>query len=275
MAYLEVNNQELFYADHGDKSAPPILFLHGFLMNSEMFDAQVAFLSSNYRVITIDARAFGKTKWDGEPFSLYDLVDDAISLLDHLSIEKVILAGMSQGGYVALRAALKYKHRINGLVLISTSAVVDPITVKDIYTESRDVWVNNGLVPPLHEGLMTGIIGPKVKYKMYWDKWTPEWKKRTGEEIYHAMNALINRDDIEEFIKEIDVPSLIIHGDADQGIPYEAGLFLHNTLQKSIGMISIEGGCHASIMTHADSVNASLLYYLENDFTKTRESSRY
>ncbi|MBB6458988.1 alpha/beta fold hydrolase [Flammeovirga kamogawensis] len=275
MAYLAVNNQELYYADYGDKSAPPILFLHGFLMNSEMFDAQVAYLSSCYRVITLDARAFGKTKWDGQPFSLYDLVDDAISLLDHLSIERAILAGMSQGGYVALRAALKYPNRVNGLVLISTSGVVDPISIKEIYIESRDVWVNNGLVPPLHEGLMTGIIGPKETYEVYWDKWTPEWKKRTGEEIYHAMNALINRDDIEEFIKNITVPALIIHGEADQGVPYEEGLFLHNTLQKSVGVITIKEGCHTSIMTHSDTVNASLLYYLENDFTKTRETSRY
>lgn len=264
MAYLDVNNQSLYYEDHGDKELAPILFLHGFLMSSQMFSAQVEFFSSSYRVITFDARAFGKTKWDGEPFNLYDTVSDCMALLDHLGIEKVILAGMSQGGYAALRAALRFPSRIQGLILISTSAQTDSEEGKAGYIEVRDTWVNVGLVPPLHEGLMTGIIGPKEGNEIYWDKWTPLWKERTAEEIYHAMNNLIERDEIVDFLAKIKCPSLIIHGDKDNGVPYALGEFLNEKLPNSVGIIKIEDGGHGAIMTHAETINGTLLYHLEN-----------
>lgn len=264
MAYLSVNNQSLYYEDHGAKDAPVILFMHGFLMSSEMFSTQIEFFSSKYRVIVFDARAFGKTKWDGEPFSLYDTVDDCMALLDHLHIEKAILAGMSQGGYAALRAALRFPQRVQGLILISTCAHIDPDEGKAGYTEVRDTWVNVGLVPPLHEGLMTGIIGPKNENEIFWEKWTPIWKERTGEEIYHAMNNLLSRDDILPYLKDIKCPTIILHGDADNGIPISLGEYLYENLPNSVGMIKVEGGAHAAIMTHADAVNADLLYHLEN-----------
>lgn len=263
MAYLDVNNQSLYYQDYGDKDAPAILFMHGFLMSSEMFASQVEFFSS-YRIITFDARAFGKTKWDGKPFSLYDTVDDCMAILDHLGIEKVILAGMSQGGYAALRVALRYPTRVQGLILISTSAHVDSEEVKEGYRQVRDTWVNHGLVPELHENLMTGIIGPKEGNGCFWNKWSPSWKERTSEEIFHAMNNLLDRDDIQSFLPEIKCPALIIHGDQDFGVPFSMGEYLYANLPNSVGFIKVEDAAHGAIMTHADTVNGTLLYHLEN-----------
>ncbi|NME66937.1 alpha/beta fold hydrolase [Flammeovirga aprica] len=263
MAYINVNNQQLYYEDHGDKNAPVLLFMHGFLMSSEMFASQVEFFSS-YRVITFDARTFGKTKWDGEPFTLYDTVSDCMALLDHLGIEKVILAGMSQGGYAALRVALRFPSRVQGLILISTSAHVDADEVKAGYREVRDTWAEYGLVPQLQENLMTGIIGPKEGNECHWDKWTPSWQGRTANEIFHAMNNLIDRDDILPFLPEIKCPSLIIHGDQDFGVAFEMGEYLYNNLPNAVGFIKVEGGAHGTIMTHAETVNGDLLYHLEN-----------
>src|SRR5689334_1302414 len=111
MAFASVRGQNLFYEDSGG-SGPPLLLGHGFLMDHTMFDGQVAALAPAYRVIRWDARGFGRTEWDGQPFSYWDLAKDALALLDHLGVERALLGGMSQGGFLSLRAALLAPERV-------------------------------------------------------------------------------------------------------------------------------------------------------------------
>src|SRR5262245_4732984 len=124
MPYADARGQRIHYEDSGG-SGPAVVLAHGFLMDRTMFDPQVAALSPDVRVIRWDGRAHGETEWDGRPFTYWDSASDLIALLDHLGLERAVVGGMSQGGFVGMRAALTHPERIEGLVLISTQAGVD------------------------------------------------------------------------------------------------------------------------------------------------------
>src|SRR5229473_5393368 len=78
------------------------------------------------------------------PFSYYDSAADCLALLDHLGIEQAVLAGMSQGGFLSLRAALTAPTRVRALVLIDTQAGVENPETLPLYDTMRDEWLANG-----------------------------------------------------------------------------------------------------------------------------------
>jgi len=93
MPYARVNGQKLHFEDSGG-SGPAVLLAHGFLLDQSMFNQQVDALAPEFRVICWDARGFGRTEFDGRPFTYWDLADDSVALLDHLGIERAVLGGM-------------------------------------------------------------------------------------------------------------------------------------------------------------------------------------
>ena len=109
----------------GPVNATPIVFIHGFPFNREMWQPQVEFLEKSYRVITYDLRGHGKsTVGDGQYFMEY-FVDDFITLLNHLKIASAVICGFSMGGYIALRAIERYPEKFKGLILADTRSEAD------------------------------------------------------------------------------------------------------------------------------------------------------
>ncbi|MDP1880074.1 MAG: alpha/beta hydrolase, partial [Parachlamydiaceae bacterium] len=239
MPLAKINNQEIYFEDSGG-NGPPIVFMHGFLMDQSLFDHQVAMLIPRYRCIRWDARCFGKTIWDGKPFNLYDSVKDCFGLMDFLCIDSAILVGMSQGGYCALRAAITTPDRVKALVLLSTQSTIDPEPLKAAYREMRDTWKQVGPIPPLLEGLATAILGSKLATGMedHWNEWIPKWKQISGEAIFHAMNNLLDRDEITHLLQEITCPAFVTHGTDDSAIPEALGKELSTILPNCRGFIA-------------------------------------
>src|SRR5438105_4534816 len=121
MPFADVNGQHLRFDDSGG-DGPAVVFSHGFLMDREMFAAQIQALAPEFRVITWDQRGHGETEFDGQPFTYWDSARDCLGLLDHLGIETAVLGGMSQGGFLSMRAALLQSARVRALVLIDTQS---------------------------------------------------------------------------------------------------------------------------------------------------------
>lgn len=262
MPIAQVNGQRLFFEDSGG-TGTAVLMLHGFLMDHTMFDPQVDVLAPTYRCIRFDARAFGQTEWDGQPFNLYDTAADCIGLMDHLNIDQAVLVGMSQGGYAALRAALTYPDRIKALVLMSTRSGTDEAETKAAYLEMRDTWQAVGPVDPLIEGLLGAIIGPQTAHADLWQQWTPRWKARSSDQIFHAMNNLLDRDEIDHRLAEITMPVLVTHGEEDGGVPITLGEALHRDLPNSQGLVRVPGAAHTANLTHPHIINPPLLAFLQ------------
>ena len=260
MPIAEINRQGLFFEDSGG-DGPALVFMHGFLMDHRMFDPQVAALAANYRCVRWDARGFGQTRWDGEPFSLHDSARDCIGLMDHLGIDRATLVGMSQGGYCALRVALRHPDRVRALVLMSTRSGVDEQEARAGYSELRDTWVAHGPIDPLLEGLATALLGPRDRVAEAWDTWIPRWKRHSKEQLDHAMNNLLDRDDIDPRLSEITCPALVTHG-TDDSMPMALGEKLAKDLVNCQGFVAIPGGAHAASMTHPEVIAGPLADFL-------------
>lgn len=262
MPIARIDGQGIHYEDSGGPG-PAVLFLHGFLMDLRMFDPQVEALADVYRCVRFDARAFGRTEWDGAPFSLYDTVDDAVRLLDALGLDSATWVGHSQGGYAALRAALRHPDRVRALALIASRAGVDEDEVKESYREVRDTWRAHGPVDPLLDGLMTAIIGPREAAREQWERWRPRWEAVSGERIGPAMDALLERDDLAGRLGEIPHPALVVHGEADEGIPLSCGETLARELPACEELVVVPRAAHTPNLTHPERVNPALRAFLE------------
>src|SRR5262249_13399172 len=150
MPFANINGQRIHFEDSGGQG-PPVVLAHGFFMDQSMFDRQVEVLSPEFRLIRWDERGFGQTEEDGRPFTYWDSAADCIGLLDHLGLERAVIGGMSQGGYLSLRAALLAPARVKALILLSTQAGVESEEEIKGYQAMFDQWMTLGPIDPLVE----------------------------------------------------------------------------------------------------------------------------
>jgi len=257
MAFAEINGQRIRYDDSGG-DGPPLILAHGFLMDREMFAPQVEALSPEFRVITWDERGFGETEYDGEPFTYWDSASDCLGLLDHLGIERAVVGGMSQGGFLSLRTALTAPERVRALVLIDTQAGVEDPERLPAYRQMQDTWLAAGPVDELAETIANLIIGEPELNAV----WIEKWRRLPRESMKGPGDCLFERDDITARLGEIECPALVIHGTADVSIEMELAEQLSDGLPGSSGVVRIEGAPHAANLTHPEPANAALLEFL-------------
>jgi 3-oxoadipate enol-lactonase len=255
MPFADVNGQHLYYADSGG-DRPPVIFSHGFLMDHEMFAPQVAALSDSFRCITWDERGFGQTQASA-PFTYYDSAADCLALLDHLGIDRAVLGGMSQGGFLSLRAALTAPDRVKALVLIDTQSGVEEPETLPLYQAMHDEWVANG--PGNVQDAIAGLIlgggyDPAP--------WVAKWQATPKENLTMPFRCLVERDDITGRLGEILCPAIIFHGDADQAIAMADAEVLRDGLKGCEQLVVVAGAAHASNLSHPDQVNGPLRDFL-------------
>jgi pimeloyl-ACP methyl ester carboxylesterase len=255
MPVADINGQQLYFEDSGGPGEA-VIFSHGFLMDHEMFAPQVEELSDEFRCITWDERGFGASPAAG-PFSYYDSAADCLAVLDHLGIEQAVLAGMSQGGFLSLRAALRAPERVKALVLIDTEAGVENDETIPAYDAMRDEWMANG--PANVQDAIAGLIlGGGVDPAPWFAKWAGLPREGFG----LAYQCLVGRDDITAQLPEINCPAIIFHGDSDQAIGMERAEALRDGLGNCEELVVVKGAAHASNLSHPDQVNPRLREFL-------------
>jgi len=257
MAFADVNGQRIRYEDGGG-DGPPVILAHGFLMDREMFAPQMEALSPEFRVITWDERGFGETEFDGKPFTYWDSAADCLGLLDHLGIERAVVGGMSQGGFLSMRAALTAPERVRALVLIDTQAGVEDPERLPAYRQMQQTWLEVGPVDELADTIANLIIGDPELNAV----WIEKWRRLPRESMKAPGDCLFERDDITDRLGEIACPALVIHGTADVSIEMELAEQLCAGLPGCSGVVRIEGAPHASNLTHPAEANAALLEFL-------------
>jgi pimeloyl-ACP methyl ester carboxylesterase len=258
MPIAEVNGQKLYYEDTGG-SGPAVIFSHGLFMDHEMFAPQVEALKGKYRCITWDERGHAGTASDTlAPFTYYDSADDLAALLAHLGIKQAVLAGMSQGGFLSLRAALTHPEIVRALILIDTQAgQEDPERLKG-HMQLANTWAEHGLSDQL-AGIIEGIILGEN-----WagaEAWKAKWRKIKTVNMLACMNTLATRDDVTPKLGQIKVAALVVHGDADAAIELALAEKLTAGLANA-RLVVVPGAGHAANLTHPALVNSAIESFL-------------
>jgi 3-oxoadipate enol-lactonase len=256
MPHADVNGQRIYFQDTGGDGLP-IVLAHGFLMDRSMFEPQIEAFAGDYRLVTWDQRGFGQSEFDSKPFTYWDSADDCLALLDRLQLDRAVIGGMSQGGFVALRAALKAPERVRALILMGTQAgLEDPANVP-VYQGMLDDWVTNGPQDEL-AAIVADIIIARPDEN---ERWIARWKARPKELVREPGRTLLERDDITDRLGEIEVPALVIHGTEDTAIPMERAEALAHGLAGAGAVVKVPGA-HAANLTHPDAVNAAIGEFL-------------
>jgi len=258
MPIADLNGQRLYYEDTGG-DLPVIAFSHGLLMDHTMFAPQIEALRDRYRCIAWDERGHGGTGQVPElsPFTYWDSADDLAHLLEHLGVRQAVLVGMSQGGFLSLRCALKYPALACGLILIGSQAGPED---RDQLIGSRalaDFWIANGPSESLIANAERVLLGE------HWsgaDVWREKWWHFQPRHFLECLNTLGEREDLTPRLAEIQVPALVIHGTADIAIPVPRAEALAAGLRAEL--VLVEGAGHAVNLTHAVQTNAAIARFL-------------
>jgi 3-oxoadipate enol-lactonase len=250
MPLAEIADVTVYYEDTGD--GPPLVFSHGLLMDHEMFDPQVGALKSEFRCITWDERGHGQTQSSRSPpapFTFWDSAKDLLGLLDHLGIEHAVLVGMSQGGFLSLRAALLAPERVTALGFIDSHAGREDESLLPGYEAMVHEWMTNGPSDALAEVVASIILGPADH-----GPWIAKWKAKPPEWVVEPFKTLVGREDLHDRLAEITCPCIVIHGEADAAIPMANSESLCRGLPRCEKIVRIPGAGHASNLSHPEVV---------------------
>ncbi|MDV6278067.1 alpha/beta hydrolase [Rhodococcus erythropolis] len=256
MPYIQSGDVKLHYRDSGE--GYPLLFGHGFFMDSEMFEPQLRAFTPTHRVLAWDAREHGDTEAPDTPFTYWDQAGDVLGLMDALDLPPAVIGGMSQGGFIALRMALLAPERVRALILIDTEAHPCSEPDRDSYSALFAQWGLHGPVADLAVPLAGQLIGEPALEQV----WIDRWRARTGRSIQLAARCLLDRDDLREQIAAITCPTLLIRGSKDRAIAPERMQFLANTMPNATEVVTIAGAAHAPNLTHPGPVNDAISSFL-------------
>jgi pimeloyl-ACP methyl ester carboxylesterase len=248
------------YTDTGATSArgaPTLVFSHGILMDASMFDAQVAEFATVHRCLTWDQRGHGETGLVTDAFTYWDSAHDLVAILDDAGVDTAVLIGMSQGGFLSMRAALDKPKRVHALVFIDSQAGVEAADAAPLYKSMADDWATNGYDEGVATFVAELILGPADH-----QPWLDKWRSLPQEQVRQPVDTLLDREDLTDRLGEITQPSLVIHGTADASIPMELAVRLADGLPNCRGLVDIPGAGHASNVSHPEQVNEAIREFL-------------
>ncbi|MGG7036375.1 MAG: alpha/beta fold hydrolase [Flavobacterium sp.] len=258
---IDINNFNLSYDDVGEGSIP-IVFLHGYPFDKTMWQLQLDFLKSSYRLISCDIRGFGKSTDEESPLSIDLFGEDLIAFMDKLSIDKAIVCGLSMGGFIALNAVKRFPSRFEALVLCDTQCIADTAEAKHKrYKTIEEIGVNG--VTNFNEGF--------IKRVFHKDSLTNKKElvaqlrnvvfSNSQHIISQGLLALAERSETCSTLNEITIPTLIICGREDEVTPLTQSEFMNNNIKGSILHV-IDNAGHVSNLEQPHEFNKHLFSFL-------------
>lgn len=228
------------------------------MMDRSMFTDQLVGLSDGYRVIAFDHRA-RTTNWEG-PYTLDDLADDCVELLDSAGIERCVLGGMSMGGFMALRFALRHQDRLDGLVLIDTLAAAPISPHEELFRNLKGGGPLPEDVVQWHADIVFGETTKRERPELV-THWMERWRTLIGASVYWESASWLRREDVALRLPEIAVPTLVIHGEEDGILPMPGAEEMAVRVQRG-SLARIAGAGHTANAEQPGAVNAVLREFL-------------
>jgi non-heme chloroperoxidase len=261
---------EIHYEDHG--SGQPVVLIHGYPLNGASWEKQErVLLQAGYRVITYDRRGFGKSSQPTVGYDYDTFAADLSAVLEHVNLTDVVLVGFSMGtGEVTRYLGTYGSARVAKAVLMGS---IPPFLLK---TDDNPEGVDGAVF----DEIKAAVVRDRPAYfKDFLDNfynvdvlggtriseqaWQNSFTVAIGASAY-AAHACVDTwlTDFRGDLPKIDIPTLLVHGDADRILPYAATAARLPGLIKDLTVVTVEGGPHNITWTHPDEVNEALLAFL-------------
>lgn len=258
----EANGIQTHYDLSGKDDAPVVMLGHSLGTSMIMWDAQIEQLQQQYRVLRYDTRGHGNTEAPREAYTLDQLGDDAIALLDGLGIDQIHWVGLSMGGMIGQNLALRYPNRLYSVCLCDTMA--------QIPVEAQTMWTNR-IALAEGEGMMS-LVQPLVErwFSATYLKENPASVQAIREQVVktpvdgfvgccHAIREL----DYLDSLVNIKTPALIVVGEDDPATPVAASQAMNARMPDS-RLTVIPDARHLSNIEQARMFNDTLLAFLRS-----------
>ena len=261
---------QIYYKDWG--VGQPVVFSHGWLLNSDAWEKQMVYLASNgYRCIAHDRRGHGRSSqpWTGNDMDTY--ADDLSELIKTLDLREITLVGHSTGGGEVARYI--GRHGCERVIKVALIASVTPLMLK---TDTNP----DGLEIKIFDDIRSGVATDRSQFfkdltnTFYGIKRSKSnvskgvrnafWLQGMQGGIKNELECIkaFSETDFSNDLKKFDVPTLIIHGDDDQVVPIKASAYASLKLIRNATLKVYPGGPHGLVDTHNNELNADLLTFL-------------
>jgi len=275
MPYVNVGKEnssdiDLYYEDHG--SGKPVVLIHGYPLSGASWEKQLpVLLDAGHRVITYDRRGFGKSSQPTTGYNYDTFAEDLHKLVTHLKLRDFALVGFSMGGGEVARYLGKYGSKgVSKAVIVSG---VPPFLLK---TPDNPEGVDGSVF----EGIQKAVVADRYAFfteffKNFYNTDLLLGKRVSEQAVQASWNVAAGasataslacvptwHEDFRNDLGRIDVPTLVIHGDADRILPITASGLRTAKLIKGARLTVIKDGPHCITWTHAEEVNSELVNLL-------------
>ncbi|HXW90979.1 MAG TPA: alpha/beta hydrolase [Terriglobales bacterium] len=287
MPYVKVGkenatNIELYYEDHG--SGDPVILIHGYPLSGASWEKQLpVLLASGRRVITYDRRGFGKSSQPTTGYNYDTFAEDLHKLVTHLKLRNFALAGFSMGGGEVARYIGKFGSKgVSKVVIISG---VPPFLLK---TTDNPEGVDGSIFEGIEKAVAAdryaffteffknfyntdGLLGKRVSEQAVQASWNVAASASATASLLCVPTW---HEDFRKDVARIDIPALVIHGEADRIVPIAAAGQRTAQLIKGAHLVVVKDGPHAVVWTHAEEVNSALVNFLGKELAEEKTPAR-
>ena len=267
---------DIFFKDWGPKEAQPIVFHHGWPLSSDDWDAQILFfLQHGFRVVAHDRRGHGRSAQVSEGHDMDHYAADAAAMVEHLDLRNAVHIGHSTGGGEVARYVARHgqaQGRVAKAVLVSA---VPPLMVKteanpggtpiEVFDGFRAALAANRsqFYLDVASGPFYGFNRPGAKVSQgVIQNWWRQGVVGSAKAHYEGIKAFSETDQTED-LKRMAVPTLVLHGDADQVVPIDDAGRLSVKLVQNGTLKVYPGFPHGMLTVHADILNPDLLAFVK------------
>jgi pimeloyl-ACP methyl ester carboxylesterase len=261
MPNLHLNGVELFYEERGT-GAETIVFAHGLLLSGRMFERQIEALSREFRCIAFDARTHGRSQITKQGLDLESQADDAIAVIERLKAAPCHYVGLSMGGFVGLRVALRRPELLRSLILLDSSADAEPQMWKFRLMRGVARWLSPKLVLG---SLFRSVFGRRFLRDRARAEDREFWRGQMLANDIDSMSACIrevlNRRALIDDIGRIAIPTLIVVGEEDRVTPPEQSRRMHERIADAKLVVLPDTG-HVSSIELPEAVTQAIATFL-------------
>jgi pimeloyl-ACP methyl ester carboxylesterase len=267
MATIEVNGTRLYYVDTGPgTSGETIVFSHGLLWGTELFEAQIAALRGTYRCIAWDHRGQGQSDPDltRDDIGIELVWQDAVELIEALGVAPVHFCGLSMGGFVAMRMAARRPDLVKSLMLLETSS--DPEPIENLPRYRMMIMAVKLLGPKVVKRRVAPIMLGKsiltdTSRRADVEKFSELMSRR--KDGWRAVNGVLSRAPIHSELGRIKTPTLVIVGEEDVATPVPKAEKIVSAIAGA-KLVKIPRAGHSSPVEEPSAVTAALTSFLSS-----------